>query len=60
MTLRDITYGIMSKQGGDVTDAKKARSMIERVRLALLRQRKNGMLRSEFGPGLVLLWEVER
>jgi hypothetical protein len=58
MTARDITYGVMAKQGGDATDAKTVRSMIERVRVALLRQRKNGTLRSEQGPGQLVLWEV--
>jgi hypothetical protein len=58
MTARDITYGVMAKQGGDPTDTKAVRSMIERVRVALLRQRKNGTLRSEQGPGQLVLWEV--
>jgi hypothetical protein len=58
MTTRDITYAFMAKSGMDQADAKVVRSTIERVRLALLRQRKNGTLRSEQGPGLMVLWEV--
>jgi hypothetical protein len=32
--------------------------MMARVRVALMRQQANGTLRSEQGPGLMLLWEM--
>jgi hypothetical protein len=56
MTLRDITYGIMAKQGADQGDVKAVRSMLERVRLALTRQRASGTLRSLPGPGQLVLF----
>ena len=36
MTLQDITYGVMAKQGADQGDVKAVRSMLERVRVAPL------------------------
>jgi hypothetical protein len=60
MTLRDITYGVMAKQGADLTDAKMVRTRLERVRVVLLRHKKAGTLRSSDGPGRVVLWEVAR
>ena len=58
MTLRDITYGIMAKQGADQGDTKAVRSMLERVRRLVPASRANGALRSLPGPGQLVLWEV--
>jgi hypothetical protein len=58
MTLRDITDGVMAKQDMDQADAKAVQAMMEKVRVALGRQRANGTLRSLPGPGQLVLWEV--
>ena len=58
MTLRDITLRIMALQDENREDAKLVRYRIEKVRVALLRQRNNGTLRSVEGPRQLVLWEV--
>lgn len=58
MTLRDITLRIMALQDENREDTKLVRYRVEKVRASLLRQRKNGTLRSTEGPGQLVLWEV--
>jgi hypothetical protein len=58
MTLRDIAVRVIAEQGRDQGDAKLIREMIERVRTALLRQRRNGVVVAEQEPGQVQVWRV--
>lgn len=60
MTVREVTMAVMSRTGRDAADKKLIGKMIERVRVALLRQGKAGVVRSEQGPGQFVLWEVAR
>jgi hypothetical protein len=60
MALRDIAVAVMTAQGGDVKNVKLMNLTIERVRVALMRQRKAGVVRSSQGPGLAVLWEVAK
>ena len=58
MTLRDITLRVIAEQGRDQGDAKLVREMIERVRTALLRQRRNGVVIAEQESGQPQVWRV--
>lgn len=58
MPLRDIAFAVLATQSKDQTDAKLVQAVVERVRMALIRQRNVGTLRSIPGPGQLLLWEV--
>jgi hypothetical protein len=58
LAVRDIALQVMEKRGKDQKDAKAVRATIDATRAVLLHQRKNGTLRSEQGPGQLVLWEV--
>lgn len=60
MTLRDITLRIMTEEGRDRDDSKLVREMMERVRIALLRQRRAGAVQSAGEPGQLAVWGIVR
>jgi len=49
MTLRALALVVMEQRGLGASDAKAVSVMIERVRVAMARQRKKGVVRGEFG-----------
>jgi hypothetical protein len=59
MTVREITARVVVAWGHDPEDRKMVNAMIERVRVALIRQQRRGLLRSRMA-GEVALWEVAR
>lgn len=58
MSVRDIALAVMEAHGKDRTDGKLVKAVTERVRWALIRQRKIGVLRTVQGEGNAGLWEV--
>lgn len=60
LTTRDIAVEMLISRALDRSDQKLLRIMIKRVGVALRGQRDNGAVRSEHGPGMMVLWEVAR
>lgn len=60
MTLREIARHVVAANGQDAADEALVNTTIERVRTALLRQQKVGIVRSKQGCGQIVLWEVAR
>ena len=60
MTTRDIALELLVSRALDREDQKLLRLMTKRVGVALRIQRDNGVVRSEQGPGMFVLWEVVR
>jgi hypothetical protein len=60
LTLRALTVGLMQSLGLDHRDRKRVKRMMEQCRTALYRQRANGVIASEPGPGSAraLVWRV--
>jgi len=56
----DITAQFMAERGMDGQDRKLAERITKRIISTLRHQEKKGMVRSQPGPGRVLLWEVVR
>ena len=51
---------LMAERGMDGQDRKLVRNMTKRVGMALGHQEKRGTVRSQPGPGKMVLWEVAR
>lgn len=56
MELRDITLRMMNTLGMDAENARLVRVMLERTRVALLRQEKAGVVRAERSGNRAALW----
>ena len=60
LTLRELARAVMALTGQDSHDQKKVTARMDRLRTALHRQRKNGVVRQIQGPGAFMLWEIEK
>lgn len=60
MPLRPLVLCLMAQNGQDVSNPSTVRTMIERTRTALGKQRKAGLVRSEAGEGQTALWGIAR
>ncbi len=60
MTTRDVAVEMLISRALDKADIKLLRLMTKRVGVALHGQRANGTVRSQQGPGMMMLWEVAR
>ena len=60
MTSRDVALELLVTRALDKDDQKLLKLMTKRVGVALRTQRDNGAVRSEQGPGQMVLWEVAR
>lgn len=60
MTSRDVALELLVTRALDKDDHKLLKLMTKRVGVALRTQRENGAVRSEQGPGQMVLWEVAR
>ena len=60
MTTRDVALEMLVTRALDKNDRMLLQLMTRRVGTALQAQRANGTVRSEPGPGTMLLWEVVR
>jgi hypothetical protein len=63
MTLRALTVEVMTRRGLDATDKKMVAQMIDRMRVALGRQRAHGTVVAKPGPGGpfgALEWRVSK
>jgi hypothetical protein len=55
-----IAARLMAERGMDGQDRRRVRDVTKRVGMALRHQEQRGTVRSQPGPGRVLLWEVMR
>jgi hypothetical protein len=60
LSTRDVAMELLVTRALDKEDQKLLKLMTKRVGVALNGQRANGTVRSEQGPGMMLLWEVAR
>ncbi len=60
MTSRDIAVEMLVTRALDKNDQRLIRLMVKRVGVALRHQRDNGVVQSEQGPGMTVLWTVAR
>jgi hypothetical protein len=60
LTLRETAMRTMMAFGMDCQDRKRTARMIEQVRTVIYRQRVNGIVVSETGPGAAGLWRVAK
>jgi len=60
MPTPDITARFMAQKGMDGQDRKLAERITKRIVSTLRHQRQKGTVRSQPGPGRVLLWEIAR
>ncbi len=60
MTSRDLAVEMLITRALDKSDTRLLRVMTKRIGVALRTQRENGLVRSEPGPGTMVLWEVVR
>jgi hypothetical protein len=60
MTARDVAYQLLIERALNKEDQKLLRTMTKRVGVALRHQKDHGVVRSEQGPGMYLLWEIDR
>ena len=58
MTSRDIAVEMLVTRALDKNDQRLIRLMVKRVGVSLRHQRDNGVVRSEQGPGMTMLWGV--
>jgi len=58
MTLRALTVAMMASVGLDCRDDRRVARMMEQTRKAMLRQKKNGTVVSDEGPGRALRWRI--
>lgn len=58
MTTRDIALAIMKRRGLNTADDKMVRKMTKRAGVALRAQRNNGLIRSQNGHGLYMMWTM--
>lgn len=58
MTLRAITLRVMEARGQDAADIGLVRITISRMRMALLRQQRKGLIRSTQEAGAAALWRI--
>lgn len=60
LTTRDIALELLVSRALDKDDQRLLRLMTKRVGVALRRQRDEGFVRSDQGPGQYQLWEIAR
>ncbi len=60
LSLRDIALHVIAFNGRNPDEERLVKTTVERVRIALLRQQKAGVVRSTVGEHGRLLWEVAR
>ena len=58
MTTQEIAKELMKVRGLPTNDAKLLRKMIKRTGVALRGQRDNGLVRSQQGTGLYMMWSM--
>lgn len=58
MTLRDLTVAMMASLGLNHQDQKRVSRMMEQSRNAMHRQKKNGTVVCDQGPGRALVWGI--
>jgi hypothetical protein len=58
LTTQDIARELIVSRALDVNDKKLLRLMTKRAGVALRGQRDNGLVRSEQGPGMFMVWEI--
>jgi len=58
MTTRDIALAIMKRRGLNTADDKMVRKMTKRAGVALRAQRNNGLISSQNGTGLYMMWTM--
>ncbi len=60
VTTQEITRRLMTERGQDLEDGRLVAQTMKRVGMALSRQKANGAVRSEQGPGQFVLWKLAR
>jgi hypothetical protein len=60
MTTRDIALELLVERALDKNDQRLLRLMTKRVGVALRRQKDEGIVRAEQGPGQYQLWEIKK
>ena len=60
LTTRDIALQLIADRALDTSDQRLLRLMSKRVGVALRRQRRENVVKSEQGPGQYMLWEIVR
>ena len=58
MTTRDVALAIMKRRGLNTADDKLVRKMTKRAGVALRAQRNNGLVHSQNGAGLYMMWAI--
>ena len=58
MTAREMASRVMLSRNMSVVDTKLATKVVVRLRIAMIRQRKHGIVVAEVGPDQVQLWQV--
>ncbi len=60
LTTRDIALELMTTKAMDIADERMVRKMTKRTGVALRHQRENGVVESKKGPGVFMLWKIEK
>lgn len=58
LTSRDIALQLIAERALDISDEKLCRLMVKRVGVALRLQRDKGVVKSDQGTGLYMVWEL--
>jgi len=60
VTTQEVARRLMTERGQDVEDRRLVAQTVKRVGVALSRQKGNGVVQSEQGPGQFVLWRIVR
>lgn len=60
MTAREMASRVMLTRNMNIADTKLATKVVVRVRIAMIRQRKHGIVTAEVGPDQVQVWRVAK
>ncbi len=60
VTTQEVTRRLMTERGQDIEDRRLVAQTVKRVGMALSRQKANGAVQSEQGPGQPVLWKAAR